>query len=223
MKTESARTHCIRCGECCLRSSPTLQMEDMHLIRDGLIQRCDLYTIRIGELVRDNISDQLRISEKELIKIKEKDVGKGCIHYDENSKACRIYDHRPAQCAALFCWDEAEFMRVYKGPKLTRKEIIDDNILLGLMDQHEKKCSYQAVERLVRQIEAEGEKAVEGIITLLRFDLQLRPFVSEKMEIDPKEMDFVFGRPLTETITMYGLQVKREPDGSFFLTAHQSA
>jgi len=223
LKTDSPRTHCIRCGECCLRSSPTLQLEDIRLLRDGLIQRRDLYAIRIGEIVRDNINNQLKISEEELIKIKEKDAGEGCIHYNENGKACRIYDHRPAQCSALVCWDEGEFMKVYKGPKLARTGIIDDNILLGLIEQHEKKCSYRSLEKLVRQIEVDGDKAVEAIIALLRFDHQLRPFVSEKMEIDPNEMDLVFGRPLTETITMFGLQVTSEPDGSFFLTVHQGS
>jgi Fe-S-cluster containining protein len=223
LRTDSHGTHCIRCGECCLRSSPTLQQEDVRLLRDGLIQRRDLYTIRIGELVRDNINNQFKISEEELIKIKEKDVGEGCIYYNENDKACRIYDHRPAQCSALACWDEGEFMRVYKGPRLARPKIIDDNILLGLIEQHEKKCSYRSLEKLVKQIEVDGEKAVEAIIALLRFDQKLRPFVSEKLEIDPNEMDFVFGRPLTETITMFGLQVTSELDGSFFLTVYQGS
>ena len=69
LKTDHPKTHCIRCGECCLRSGPSLQMEDGPLISKGLIQRRDLYTIRAGELVHDNINDRLRISEHELIKI----------------------------------------------------------------------------------------------------------------------------------------------------------
>jgi len=196
-------------------------MEDGPLVRKGLIQRRDLYTIRTGELVRDNINDRLRISPQELIKIKEKKDGRGCLHYDEEKKACQIYEHRPIQCSALACWDEAEFMRVYEGPKLSRKQIIRDNILLGLIQEHEKKCSYPGLEKLVRQIQVDGERAVQGILTLLRFDHELRPFVSKKLEIDPEEMDLIFGRPLTETIVMFGLQVTKEPDGSFFLTVRQ--
>jgi hypothetical protein len=42
------------------------------------------------------------------------------------------------------------------------------------------------------------------------------------MGIESGEMNFIFGRPLIETITMYGLQVTRESDDSFFLTVHQS-
>jgi len=197
-------------------------MEDIRLIREGLIQRHDLYTIRVGELIRDNINNRFEICKQELIKIREKDPGKGCIHYNEDEKACLIYEHRPAQCAALFCWDEGEFMRVYKGPKLTRKDIVEDGILLGLIEEHEKKCSYHTLERLVKQTQVDGEKAVEEIILLLKFDHQIRPFVSEKMEIDTRLMPLTFGRPLTETIAMYGLQVTREPDGSFFLTTRKT-
>jgi len=217
------RTHCIRCGECCLRSSPTLQKADIRLIRDKRIWTRDLYTIRVGELVRDNINNQLKISESERIKIREKDAGKGCIHYTDEDKACRIYEHRPIQCSALACWDEREFMQAYNSPKLSRNELIRDGILLGLIQEHEKKCSYSALERLVGEIEVNGEKAVDKIIELLKFDHHLRPFVSEKTGLDPSEMDFVFGRPITETITMFGLQVTRERDGSFFLTAHRAS
>jgi hypothetical protein len=46
----------------------------------------------------------------------------------------------------------------------------------------------------------------------------VRNFTVKKLGIDSGEMDFYFGRPLTETITMFGLEVVREPDGSFFLT-----
>ena len=221
METDPSRTQCIRCGECCLKSSPTLQADDLPQVKKGLIQTHDLYTIRTGELVRDNIQNQLNISEKELIKLKEKGPGKGCLYYDKKDRACRIYDHRPAQCSAQTCWDDQEFMRVHEGPKLERKAIIQDNILLGLMEQHEKRCGYPVIEKLVRQIEMQGEKAVEELIALLRFDHELRPFVSEKMGLDFNDMDLIFGRPLTETITMFGLQVVQEPDGSFYFTVEE--
>ncbi len=218
METETARTHCVRCGECCLKSSPTLQEEDLPQVINGLILTHDLYTIRPGELVRDNINDQLKISEFELIKLKEKDPGKGCIQYDEKGCGCKIYDSRPAQCVAQTCWDDSEYMQVYNGPKLTRKIVIQDKILLGLMEQHEKRCDYRVLEKLVKHIETDGAKAVEEILALLKFDHELRSFVSEKTGVDSNDMDFIFGRPLTETVSMFGLKVTKEPDGSFFLT-----
>jgi hypothetical protein len=75
----------------------------------------------------------------------------------------------------------------------------------------------------VGEIESEGEEAVEQILDLLKFDYHLRPFVADKLALNPEEMDFFFGRPLTETITMFGLQVVREPGGSFTLTKIKSS
>lgn len=204
-----------------MRSSPTLQLQDIDLIRHGLLRQKDLYTIRIGELVWDNVRNRAKISEAELIKVREKTSGRVCIHYDEEGKGCMIYDHRPSQCVALACWDDSEFQRVFNGPRLERKDIVNDNILMGLIREHENRCGYGELEKLARQIQAEGEKAVEGIIGLLRFDHQLRPFVSERLKIEQEEMNFIFGRPLTETITMFGLKVRRDPDGSFLLTVDQ--
>ena len=212
------RTHCIRCGECCLGSSPTLQIADVSLVYDGFIERGNLYTIRFGELVRDNIRGELRVTDKEIIKIKEKEKNLGCIYYDEKAKACTIYEYRPIQCKALACWDESEFMRVYARPKVDRKDIIRDKIILGLMKEHDKRCSYSELDKDVRQIEQEGETAIGRILEALRFDQHIRTFTSKKLGIDLNEMDFLFGRPFTETITMFGLKVIKESDGSFFLT-----
>ncbi len=138
MKTDIPRTYCIRCGECCVSSSPTLQMEDIRLIRDFQIHKYYLYTIRRGELGHDNIHNELKISETEFIKVREKDGGEGCIYYDEKGRASKIYDHKPVQCSVLACWDDHEFMHANKGSKLSRKEILTDHILLSLIEQHEK-------------------------------------------------------------------------------------
>ncbi len=212
------RTHCIRCGECCLGSSPTLQIADVSLVYDGFIERGNLYTIRLGELVRDNIRGELRVTEKEIIKIKEKEKNRGCIYYDEKAKACTIYEYRPIQCKALACWDENEFMRVYARPKVDRRDIIRDKIVLGLMNEHDKRCSYSELDKCVSQIKKEGEEAVGKILEILRFDHHIRAFTSKKLGIDLSEMGFLFGRPLTQTITMFGLKVIKSSDGSFFLT-----
>jgi Fe-S-cluster containining protein len=213
------RTHCIRCGECCLRSSPTLQMQDIHLVKNGWLPKKSLLTIRKGEMVRDNIRGTLSVTDQEMIKVREKDGdGRGCLSYDDVAKACRIYLQRPLQCAALKCWDTEDFMRVFEGPKLTRENLIQDQTLLGLLGAHEKRCSYSLLESCVKEIEREGEEAVKRIMEILKFDFHLRPFVSRKLGVDGGEMDFIFGRPMVDTIGMFGLKVVREPDGSFLLT-----
>ena len=210
---------CTRCGECCQKSSPSLQLQDLDLIQNHSIHKSILYTIRKGELVKDNIHDQLTIAQEEFIKLREKQGSTiGCIQYDEAQKACTTYTHRPVQCAALKCWDSTEFERVYNGPKLARSHIVDNNVLLGIIQEHEKRCGYTILESLVKKIETEGDKAIEEIFDILRFDYEFRPFVSNKLNLDQAEMDLYFGRPLIKTIIMYGLEVRQEPDGGFLLT-----
>ena len=219
MNSQEPRTHCIRCGECCLKSSPTLQAKDLPQEGVGFIRIEHLYTIRRGELVRDNVYGGVIPADQEMIKVREKKGGKGsCIFYDGGEKACAVYENRPAQCASLKCWDTAEFIELYKSPKLHRQDIIENGVLLGLIEEQERRCSYAALYDHVCRISEEGDKAVDKILELLKFDFHLRPFLAQKLELRIEEMDFFFGRPLTETIVMFGLKVERQPDGGFFLT-----
>lgn len=214
----SDRTECIRCGECCLRSSPSLQVTDISRVINGPIRRSDLYTLRKGELVRDNIRSGLKRTEEELIKVRESKETGACIFYDDSGKQCTLYEHRPIQCAAMKCWDERDFMQVYREPRADRRDLIHDGNLLRLMTFHEERCGYALLERDVRDIETIGEKAVKKILAILKVDHDIRSLTREKLGIDFNDLDLIFGRPLTETISMFGLKVVREPDGSFFLT-----
>jgi Fe-S-cluster containining protein len=214
-----SREHCIRCGECCLKSSPTLLESDLPLIENQIIKYREIYTIREGELVNDNIKEVPAFTKNELIKIKEKNgVKGGCIFYSERDKSCSIYSHRPTQCSAFKCWETNEFMDVYKGSKLDRIDLIKDSVLLGLIKEHGKRCGYSTIKGYVEEIEDQGERVLDKIIDILKFDHQIRPFISQKMQLDPEQMDLYFGRPLTETIAMFGLQVIKENDGAFLLT-----
>ncbi len=186
-------------------------------MKAGPIKIEDLFAIRKGELVHDPIEDALTKTDKELIKIRERESG-GCVFYDREGAACGIYESRPAQCAALACWDPEPFMAVFGGTKAKRTDIVREGVLLRLMEEHEERCSYQALEEKVRRIEKEGDKVVEEVLGLLNFDFRLRPLVAEKLGIELSQMDFLFGRPLIETIRMFGLRVIRRPDGAFYLT-----
>lgn len=210
------RDSCIRCGECCLHSTPSLQREDIPLVLEGRIRKKDLFTIRRGETLWDNVSEEVRPAADEVIKVRDTDGG--CVFYDDSRKACRIYDHRPAQCVALECWDSSGFMAIYAGPKAGREDFIEDGVLLGLIREHQKRCAYEKLGSLVQQIESKGEAAVEQIMEVLKFDHHLRPLVCDRMGINPDETDFLFGRPLIKTIPQFGLRVIRQSDGSFFLT-----
>ena len=40
---------CLRCGECCLKSSPTLMAGDMSLFQNDILNWTEIYTLRRGE------------------------------------------------------------------------------------------------------------------------------------------------------------------------------
>ncbi|MCU0594110.1 MAG: YkgJ family cysteine cluster protein [Desulfobacterota bacterium] len=216
MNLQEPRNHCIRCGECCLKSSPTLHAKDLAQVVGGFIRLGSLYTLRKGELVRDNVHGGIVPAVQEMIKVRDKEGG--CTFYTAEEKACGIYENRPAQCASLKCWDPEEFMELYQTPKLQRQDVIENGVLLGLIEEQDKRCSYALLSDHVRRISEDGEKAVEKILELLKFDFHLRPFLARKLGLPMEEMDFFFGRPLTETVVMFGLKVERQPDGGFLLT-----
>ena len=215
---DTERTHCIRCGECCLATGPSLQKSDLPLFFNHVLDGTHLYTIRKDELVRDNINDALKFTDQEIIKVRDRKPGKGCILYDEGEKACTIYANRPSQCRAFACWDSEEFKAVFAEPKATRKDIIRDPNLLRLISAHEKTCDYQIISHYVKQIQQKGDSIISEVLKILQYDQDIRRLTHEKLAIDPREMDLLYGRPLTETIHMFGLTVKQEADGSYFLT-----
>lgn len=215
------RTHCIRCGECCQGSSPTLQRADVPKVLDGVIPWRDLYTLRPGEPVRDNVRAELKPLDQELIKLRETDQG-ACIYYDEENKACRIYEHRPVQCAAQKCWDDREFIYVYARRKAARRDLIGDPSLLRVVDAHDMKCSIIELEKWIQRIHSEGEEAVTHVLSMLQFDYGLRRIMPEKLGFAPNEIDLVLGRALIQIIEPFGLKVIREADGTFLLTVRES-
>ena len=211
------QTHCVRCGECCQASSPTLQREDVHKVTAGVIPWRDLYTLRPGEPVRDNVRGGLKPLDQELIKLRETDQG-ACIYYDEEDRACRIYEHRPVQCAAQKCWDDTDFMKVHARPKATRKDLLQDPGLLRLIQAHEKRCSIIELESQIKAIQSQGESAVTHVLGMLKFDHDLREMMPQRLEIASEETDLILGRPLVRIIERFGLKVAKEADGSFLLT-----
>ena len=217
-QTNTKRSCCIRCGKCCIKSSPTLQVQDLGLITDGTIKKTSLYTLRVGEIVQDPVNKKLAQITKSIIKIKEGNENTACLYFDKKEKDCTIYDNRPSQCASLKCWDTDEFMEIFAGEALGIRDIVSDGVLLGLIDEHGKRCSYSLIEGQVREIEKGGERVVQEILDILRFDYELRSFISEKLNLDLEELDLYFGRPLMDTIIMFGLKVIQGLDGSFLLT-----
>lgn len=209
---DEPRTHCIRCGTCCMKGGPTLHWEDAALFKNGILKISCVYTIRKGEMVYDNIRESFFILQEEIIKIKGKDNKWTCMFYNDDQKACTIYQHRPIECRLLKCWDTRELEGIFLKKLLQRKHLISpDDPILEILAAHERRCSYVLLEQSVKILGSQdSENAVKKVLDLLQYDYYFRPFIVEKLKMGQEEIDFLFGRPLVTTISMFGLQVEQK-------------
>lgn len=202
-----------------MKGGPTLHLEDRSILETRNIKRSDLYTIRKGETVYNNVAGKPSVLSEEIIKIKGTGESHACIFYDHNQKGCAIYANRPIECRVLKCWDTKDLEAVFEKNRLCRQHLIPpDTTLAHIIAAHEQRCSYLTLETLINKMRGpDATEAVEKVIEQLQFDHYLRTFIAKKFELPIEEMDFFFGRQLTTTIRTFGLQVKQEGD-AFLLT-----
>lgn len=196
--------HCRRCGTCCLKGGPVLHQEDLELVRQGHIPLRDLITICPGELVHDNVQDQIRATENDLIKVQPQVGGNGCRYYDASQQGCTIYAQRPIQCRTLKCWDTAALEALYRQNHLTRRDLLGN--LPGLWDlvsTHAEKCDHFEITRRAAVFLGHGDgrqKAEAELLECLRYDKSMRDLIHSQGRPDPRLLPFLLGRPLHQRL-----------------------
>lgn len=201
-------SECRRCGTCCRKGGPSFHHADKALIKDGVIHSKYLYTIRKGEWAYDNVRQCLEPVSSDIIKIKEKNDSWICIFFDESQSACAIYENRPLECRALKCWDTRELEDLYAKKRLTRADLISDiEGLWSLINDHQQRCNYEIIQKLVDAIKTNpgDAKARQKLSAIIQFDTEIRKLVVSNAGLEPEILDFLFGRPLTRTIKKMGL------------------
>ena len=206
------QSHCKRCGTCCVKGGPALHLEDLEIVQSGKIPLKDLYTIREGELARDNVKGGLEPVLSELIKIKGKGRTWTCLYYDEQSKGCAVYEDRPVECRVLDCTDTRAIEALYDTRRLSRKDLLEGvPRLWDLVTEHEKRCACHLLADFAKRLEdAKDKAAAEKITEMVGYDSHLRAVIREKGGPDPAMFDFLFGRPLTDILPGFGLQCHRQ-------------
>jgi len=214
IKQDTAIKECIRCGTCCKKGGPSFHLEDKILIEKGSIPSKYLYTIREGELSYDNVKERLLPASSDIIKIKGKKDSLTCIFFNEQENECTIYDNRPLECRVLKCWDTREIEKIYSKNRLTRKDLISTiDGLWDLIENHQTQCSHDNLKLFIDILNKYNKnEALKGILDIIEFDARMRELVIEKGSIDLEMTDFLFGRPITETIRMYGFKIKKQND-----------
>ena len=207
-----SQSDCISCGTCCEKGGPGFHQEDRALIDTGAIPSRCLFTIRKGELAYDNVRGCLLPVDSDVIKIKGKADGWSCVFFDEPGKRCTIYDNRPRECRALKCWDTSELEKIYAGRRLTREDLLAKvEGLWDLIQDHQRRCDYEKIIKLIDDLNGPaGERARKELLEIIQFDAEIRKLVVKQGAMDPEMLDFLFGRPLTRTLTDYGIKIRQD-------------
>lgn len=208
---DNAQAQCTRCGTCCEKGGPALHAEDLDLVLHKKIPAEDLYTIRRGETVHDNVSGQLMNTPQEIIKLRSAKNTAACVYYDAGQKACRIYDIRPLECRLMECWDTGPLEAAYEADRLDRESIFGNlDWLMDLIRTHEEKCGYERIAALVEKRQFKDAGASEDILEAVRYDAEMRRVVQEKAGMGEGMLDLIFGRPLEKTIPVqFGIKLVR--------------
>jgi Fe-S-cluster containining protein len=195
-----------------------LHLEDQPLVDAGKIPLKHLLTIRQGEPAFDNVTDHIAPAVTDILIIKGiHGNASDCVFYDRALKGCSIYDHRPVECRALECWDTREIESIYNNRRLTRRHLLSKvQGLWELVEDHQDRCDYAYIAELNAKIRQnrQVEEAVEQLLELIRYDRHLRDVTLERAKLDPEMLTFLFGRPLSFTIKLFQLQMKKTASGT---------
>jgi len=150
--------------------------------------------------------------DSDIIKIKGKDDTWTCIFFDEQNKECSIYNDRPLECRALKCWDTGELEKIYASNRLTRDDLISEvEGLWDLIKDHQERCDYGKIKNLIGDLDGpHQDRARKKMQAIIQYDAEIRKLVLEKGGLDRTMLDFLFGRPLTQTLPGYGINVRQE-------------
>jgi Fe-S-cluster containining protein len=203
---------CRQCGTCCRKGGPALHRADRALVTEGLIPAADLYTIRPGEPVQDNVAGQAAFAETDIIKIKGAGEDWCCRLLDDATNRCTIYDRRPQECRALQCWDTRAIADLYDRDRLTRRDLLGDVAgLWELIEDHDRRCAYRRLRGQAARLANPSQRsaALEAITDMVKYDESLRGLLVENGHAPEGLLDFLLGRPLTASLHGFHIRVER--------------
>ncbi len=220
----AARTHaevnreiCVRCGECCVRSGPTLLLADLPLLEQEILNRDDLYTLRAGEQETSREGTPVVLPEERL-KIREVPGSQQCSFYQAATQACRIYENRPEQCRRQNCWAEPPPPH---SPEdyLTRQHLFAQiPELWDLIQAHAERCDLMGLRESLAGLAAGREEAGDVLFEALHFDHYLRKMLKEEWGLTSAAAELILGRPVTRFLKDVGFQATLTPEGVFRIT-----
>lgn len=204
-------TTCLRCGTCCRKGGPALHQEDRERVEQGVIHTRHLYTIRKGEQATDPVHGGLIRVDGDIIKIKGRGGTWACRFFDDRMGACHIYADRPLECRILECRDTVRFEQAYRFGRLSRRDLLAGiKGLWELIEDHERRCDYDGIRRLLERRSGRGRAGVErDLAGMVRFDAEIRRLMVAQGGLEAEMLDFLLGRPVEQVLRL----LERNTDG----------
>jgi Fe-S-cluster containining protein len=216
-EVEASGETCLRCGDCCVISGPTLLLSDLDLLHKETITWNDLYTLRPGDLGASREGSAMPLKEERL-KVREVPGTKQCTFYLAATQSCRIYDNRPEQCRRQQCWGEPPPPPA-PGEFLTREHLFTKvPEIWDLIKAHQERCNLQSLKKILEDVAAGREEASEPLFEALHFDHYLRKMLQEDWGLAPAVTELILGRPVTRFLKDMGFQATLTLEGVFRLT-----
>lgn len=204
------KTGCDRCGECCRRDTPIILKEDISLFSKGIISEKEVYTIREGERVRSSIDGDIYDSSMEIIKVRPIFGSFSCLFYDPE-EGCTIYENRPTVCREYECWSQNITVTGLDSRRLTRTDLFGGiNLLKEIINKQEEKCSLSKFGDLVDEFISGKQENFEKIVEMISYDMAIREWAKEKLQIRDELMPLLFGKTIFEMAPLYGLIIEKE-------------
>jgi len=206
----SLKSGCDRCGECCRRSTPIILKEDIPLFNKGVLSEKDIYTIREGEKVFSSIDGEIYDSSMEIIKIRPIFGSSTCLFYDPEF-GCTIYENRPTVCREYECWSQNMAITGLEKRRLTRSDLFSSiEIINEAINKQEEKCSLSKFSDIVDKFISGKNENFEKIVEMIIYDMAIRDWVKEKLEIQDDLLPLLFGKPILELAPLHGLIIEKE-------------
>lgn len=205
---------CKQCGTCCERGGPALHLQDVLLVKNGTLPFESIITIRRGEFVHDPVTESIKPSKTELLKISGSNGTWTCLFYDKGKRGCSIYDNRPLACKTLKCWDTSEILKLSGRNLLSRLDLVGVETELGkrLID-HETLFPFPDIKALLGPLQRLSTKALKKLEKTVNKDLDHRGESVGAFHLSVPEELFYFGRPIFQLLEPFGFTVREAGAG----------
>lgn len=223
MSISESNPTCRRCGTCCRKGGPALHKVDHNLIRSDAISLADLFTIRPGELVFNQIKNRYEPTLRDIIKITgaRPDTWR-CRFYHCVQKSCRLYPDRPFECKLLKCWDTQQLESEYCTDRLGRTDLLGHiDGLMELIEFHQERCDHLQLNRWIKQLNHPDKEirmdAQKAIIESVQWDLRIVQLAREKAGVPAEQLNFIFGRPIHQILKYFGWKIQKSENSDIHL------